>query len=95
MGIRSFKDKNTKTFFEKGLVQRKLGWAYANKVAKRKLDILHYAKNMQDLKSPPSNCLESLKGNLKGFYSIRINKQWRIIFKWDTQPYEVQIIDYH
>jgi len=95
MGIQSFSDQHTEEFFEKGKVPRKAGWAYTSRIAKRKLDMLHYAKSMQDLKSPPSNCLESLKGKYKGYYSIRINSQWRIIFKWDMQPYNVKILDYH
>jgi Txe/YoeB family toxin of Txe-Axe toxin-antitoxin module len=45
--------------------------------------------------SPPGNNLESLTGDLKGYYSIRINDQWRIIFGWDTEPYDVRIVDYH
>ncbi len=64
--------------------------------AQIRLSYLHYAASLQDLMAPPSNQLESLKGNFKGFYSIRINKQWRIIFRWkDGQAEEVQIIDYH
>ena len=52
--------------------------------------------NMNDLKVPPSNRLEKLSGNLKDFYSIRINDQWRIIFKWQSgNASEVQITDYH
>lgn len=57
--------------------------------------MLDYAKELIDLQSPPSNRLEKLKGNLEGFYSIRINDQWRVIFKWDSQPYEVSVVDYH
>ncbi|NGX54954.1 MAG: Toxin HigB-1 [Chlamydiae bacterium] len=57
--------------------------------------MLNYARDLKDLRAPPNNCLESLKGNLKGYYSIRINDQWRIIFKWDNQPYNVDIVDYH
>ena len=51
---------------------------------------------MADLKIPPSNRLEKLKGNLKSFYSIRTNNQWRVVFKWNKgQTLEVEIIDYH
>lgn len=57
--------------------------------------MLEYAKEVHDLKSPPNNRLEILKGNLKDFCSIRINDQWRIIFKWDGGPIEVDIVDYH
>ena len=58
--------------------------------------MIHYAHELSDLKSPPGNRLEALKGNLKDFYSIRINDQWRIVFKWSQEgPEEVQILDYH
>jgi proteic killer suppression protein len=64
--------------------------------ALNKLDILNAVDNLDDLKSPPGNRLEALKGNLKGFYSIRINNQWRIIFQWQNgNVSEVQIIDHH
>ncbi len=66
------------------------------KVATRKLDMLHVAAEMKDLTSPPSNRLEALKGILKGKYSIRINDQYRIIFKFDHgNAYEVTVVDYH
>jgi len=57
--------------------------------------MLHYAKELKDLLSPPSNFLESLSGDLKGFYSIRVNEQWRVVFRWDNQPYDVRVMDYH
>ena len=91
MGIRSFKDKESKRFFENGRIPRKTGWSLVNRIVKRKLDMLHYSKNLQDLKSPLSNCLERLRGDLRDFYSIRINKQWRVIFKWDIEPFDVKI----
>jgi proteic killer suppression protein len=65
-------------------------------VARRKLRMLNNSQNIADLRIPPSNRLEKLTGNLKQFYSIRINRQWRIIFKWDKgNASEVEIIDYH
>jgi proteic killer suppression protein len=64
--------------------------------ARRKLRILNNAKQLSDLRIPPNNRLEALKGNRKGEYSIRINKQWRICFKWqDNDAYDVEIVDYH
>ena len=64
--------------------------------AKRKLEALNAASRLEDLKSPPSNRLEKLMGNLKEFYSIRVNDQWRIIFQWRAgDASEVRIIDYH
>jgi toxin HigB-1 len=65
-------------------------------VAQRKLDILNAAASLNDLKSPPGNHLEQLRGNFRGFHSIRINSQWRIIFRWtNAGPTAVRIIDYH
>ena len=65
-------------------------------VGRRKLRMLNNSQNLTDLTIPPSNKLEKLKGNLKDFYSIRINNQWRIIFKWNKgNTFEVEIIDYH
>lgn len=66
------------------------------KVGRRKLRMLNNSQDIADLKIPPSNRLEKLSGKLDGFYSIRINKQWRIIFKWENgNASEVEIIDYH
>ncbi len=66
------------------------------KIGRRKLRMLNNSQNMADLRIPPSNRLEKLGGNLKEFYSIRINDQWRIIFQWNSgQASDVEIIDYH
>ena len=66
------------------------------KVAGRKLDMINAALNVMDLKVPPGNKLEQLSGNLEGFYSIRINDQYRIVFRFkDSNAYEVDITDYH
>ena len=65
-------------------------------IARRKLDMLNAATTLQDLASPPGNRLEALKGAYAGYYSVRINQQWRIIFRWTAGgPELVQIIDYH
>ncbi len=65
-------------------------------ISRRKLRMLNNSQDLMDLQIPPSNKLEKLKGNLKDFYSIRINDQWRIIFKWESgNSSEVEIIDYH
>ena len=91
--IKSFKDKETENIFN-GLNSKK--YNSIQKVAKRKLDILHYAFAEQDFIVPPSNRFEHLKGNLKGFCSIRINDQYRIIFNFKNGYAEnVQITDYH
>ena len=65
-------------------------------IGRRKLRMLNNSQDIKDLTIPPSNRLEKLGGNLKGFYSIRINQQWRIIFKWNSgQALDVAIVDYH
>ena len=64
--------------------------------ALRKMDMIHAAVELNDLRTPPGNRLEALRGNLKGFHSIRVNDQWRIIFRWETrEAYDLEIIDYH
>jgi proteic killer suppression protein len=66
------------------------------RVARRKLQYLHEAVDLRDLKSPLGNRLEGLKGDLKGFHSIRINDQWRVVFRWSGgNAFDVQIVDYH
>jgi toxin HigB-1 len=91
--IRSFGDKRTEALFQDEIVRQFQGFA---RPAKRKLDALHAASRVEDLMVPPANRLERLNGNLKDSYSIRINDQWRVIFKWiDGEPHEVQIVDYH
>lgn len=64
-------------------------------VALRKLDIINAAHRLDDLRSPPGNRLEALKGDLEGLHSIRVNKQWRIIFRWENGANEVFLTDYH
>jgi proteic killer suppression protein len=65
-------------------------------IGRRKLRMLNNSQNINDLMIPPSNRLEKLSGKSKDYYSIRINDQWRIIFKWENNhSYEVEIIDYH
>ena len=66
------------------------------RVARRKLQYLHEAADLRDLKSPPGNRLEGLKGDRKGFHSIRINDQWREVFRWNRgNAFDVEIVDYH
>ncbi len=92
--IQSFKCKYTKQLFN-GKYQKKFSQA-VNNIGKRKLDMLHAAFALEDLKVPPSNHLEQLQGDLKGFYSIRINNQFRLIFKFEnSNAYDVYIDDYH
>ncbi len=92
--LTSFGDKKTKKIWEG---ERVNGLSTEiQEMARRKLRMLNNFQNLTDLQIPPSNRLEKLKGNFKEFYSIRINDQWRIIFKWNTgNADEVEIIDYH
>ena len=92
--LTSFGDRDTKKIWEgdrvKGLSME------IQETARRKLRMLNNSQNLFDLQIPPSNKLEKLKGNFKDFYSIRINNQWRIIFKWNNgNADKVKIIDYH
>jgi proteic killer suppression protein len=92
--IVSFADKSTKKIWEGEWVK---GYALPiQELARRKLRMLNNAIDVKDLMIPPSNNLEKLKGNLKAFYSIRVNSQWRLIFRWENgNAYDVQLIDYH
>lgn len=95
--IQTFGDKRTEDLFQ-GISSRETRKFPADliKVAVRKLDMLNAAYQLEDLRSPPGNRLEALKGDLKGFYSIRINDQWRIIFQWQNgNVLAVKIVDYH
>lgn len=96
MAIISFADKDTEDYFYSGKAPKKVGWIAIKKVVRRKLDLLDYVSGLPDLISPSGNRLEELKGDLKGFYSIRINNQWRIIFIWTLLgPKNVKVTDYH
>ncbi|MCS6290305.1 MAG: type II toxin-antitoxin system RelE/ParE family toxin [Nitrospira sp.] len=91
--IRSFRSSETEALFADEDVPRLRN---IERIARRKLLVLHRAKVLQDLRVPPGNRLEALKGSRKGQYSIRINDQWRICFVWTNgDAYEVEIIDYH
>lgn len=92
--LSSFGDKDTKKIWEG---ERVKGFSTEiQETARRKLRMLNNSQDLTDLLIPPSNRLEKLKGNFKEFYSIRINDQWRIIFKWNNGNAEgVKIIDYH
>jgi proteic killer suppression protein len=95
MTIRSYGDAVSREILE----DRKVGKGFPAdlvKVARRKLVLLDAAKRLGDLKVPPGNRLEELKGDLKGYHSIRINDQWRIVFQWTAEgPKNVRIDDYH
>ncbi len=96
MAIQGFTSRAVRRFFLEGALPRGVGWAGVVKLAARKLDMLDYAEQLRDLESPPGNRLEALKGDLLGSYSLRINEQWRVVFRWtDSGPVAVDICDYH
>ncbi len=92
--IKTFDDKNTERLFQRNLVKK-----FPSSIVRsayRKLLIIDASSNLDDLRIPPGNRLEKLSGKMSDYYSIRINNQWRIIFKWKhNDAYEVKIIDYH
>jgi len=93
--IQSYRDKRTKEFAEGKRVKEFEGF---RRQAEKRLDILDAATGLPDLQALPSNALESMKGDRKGQYSIRINMQWRICFEWpegQSGPSNIEIVDYH
>jgi toxin HigB-1 len=91
--IKSFASKQTEWLFRLGHVRI---WAAIERPALRKLVQLDLARTLDDLRSPPGNRLEALSGDRKGQWSIRINDQFRVCFRWTTDgPYDVEIVDYH
>jgi proteic killer suppression protein len=92
--IVSFGSKETKKIWDGERI--KGSTTDLQEIARRKLRMLNNSQNIMDLQVPPSNRLEKLKGNLKEYYSIRVNDQWRIIFKWEKgNAVDVEIFDYH
>jgi proteic killer suppression protein len=91
--IRSFGDKRTEALFRDEVVP---AFHDIARRAKRKLEAVHAAGRLADLRIPPSNRLEKLRGDHQGFHSIRINEQWRVVFQWiDGHAHDVTIVDYH
>ena len=91
--ITSFRDKATRALFEGATPRR---FRSIGRAARRKLDMLDAAAHLHDLRAPPGNRFEALKGNRAGQHAIRINNQWRICFRWvDGNAFEVEIVDYH
>jgi proteic killer suppression protein len=92
--IKSFGDKETERIWQ-GEFSLKLP-TEIQVIARRKLRMINNAQDLKDLQIPPANRLEKLSGRLKGFYSIRTNQQWRIVFRWEQgNASDVQITDYH
>ena len=91
--IQSFADTETEAVFLTGTGRR---WAKIARVATRRLQALDYATAVEDLRQPPGNRLEALKGGRKGQHSIRVNDQWRVCFRWQSDgAHDVEILDYH
>jgi proteic killer suppression protein len=92
--IRSFRDRDTEAVFRGepcGRFSRPV-----QRAAQRKLKLLDAAVSLEDLRNPPGNRLEKLSGRRQGQYSIRVNDQWRVCFRWlSTDAYDVQLTDYH
>lgn len=93
MAIQSFRCRQTEALFQG---KRSRRFVNIEAVAMRKLAMLHRAATLDDLRIPPNNRLEALRGDRSGQYSIRINQQWRLCFIWsDAGPGNVEIVDYH
>jgi proteic killer suppression protein len=95
--IVSFGDRATEDLFHGRTTSRVRNFPVdIVRIALRKLDMLNTAESLLDLRSPPANRLESLKGDYEGFYSIRVNEQWRIVFQWEGHNcFDVRLTDYH
>lgn len=90
--IKSFRCRDTARLFSDKAVRR---FSAIERVARRKLEMLAAAEILEDLRQPPGNHLEALRGNRSGQHSIRINDQWRLCFRWDAGAWDVEIVDYH
>jgi proteic killer suppression protein len=90
--IKSFRDRDTERLFGDFAVRR---FGAFERIARRKLQLLDTATKLDELRVPPGNRLEALRGDRAGQHSIRINDQWRICFRWDGGAYDVEIVDYH
>lgn len=91
--IRDFKDDETRAVYNTGRSRR---FGNIARVAARRLGALDFARSLEDLRDPPSNRLEKLKGGREGRYSIRVNDQYRVCFRWDGKDaWDVEIVDYH
>ncbi|MDR0703190.1 MAG: type II toxin-antitoxin system RelE/ParE family toxin [Azoarcus sp.] len=93
MSIQSFRCPDTRALFDRRRIAR---FANIETAARRKLEQLHMASHLDDLRVPPGNRLERLSGNREGQWSIRVNDQWRVCFVWrDGDAWDVEIVDYH
>lgn len=91
--IQSFADEETEAVYLTGTSRK---WGNVARVAARRLQAVDYASAIEDLLNPPGNRLEKLKGDREGYWSIRINDQYRVVFRWDGKDAsDVEIVDYH
>jgi proteic killer suppression protein len=97
MAIRSFGNQLAEDLFDDRRSRAVRAFpAELHRAARRKLLYLHDATELRDLRVPPGNRLEALQGAWRGFHSIRINDQWRVVFRWNSgDASEVQVVDYH
>jgi proteic killer suppression protein len=97
MAIRSFGNQLAEDLFEDRRTRAVRAFpAELHRAARRKLLYLHDAAELADLRVPPGNRLEALRGHLRGFYSIRSNEEWRVLFRWNAgDASDVQVVDYH
>ena len=96
MAIQNFASPAVEAFFRDHRIPRRAGWAGVSRIVTRKLDMLDFAHLLKDLASPPGNRLEALQGDLRGLHSIRVNGQWRVVFRWTASgPSSVDVRDYH
>jgi proteic killer suppression protein len=96
VAIRTLASVELKEFFQRGRGRTRFGWANVARIVTRKLDMLDYATELRDLGSPPGNRVERLTGRWHGYHSIRVNDQWRVVFRWsDLGPEDVDVVDYH
>ena len=94
--IRSFGDKATEQFYHG--IKSKAARSVPADIRKRlriRLDQIEFAETLDDLRVPPSNHLEILRGKLEGQHSIRVTKRWRVVFRWDNGAHGVRLLDYH
>ena len=94
----TFATTSLENFYHQRIVPPKARWMACAQIAYRKVVVLVVASKLDHLRIPPGNRLEALSGDRAGFYSIRINDQWRIVFRWDAKdnaPKEIEIVDYH
>ena len=96
--VQSFADAELSEFFFYETIPKRAGWASVKKIVRRKLAAIDSAATILDLRSPPGNSLEELSNDLVGYWSVRVNDRWRVIFRWPSGAQgasNVDVVDYH